>query len=172
MLPLRRRSSFTPPPTAFERKLVPILSTMLASLAPILPVVVETPLLPPFGFMVFIGWRLLRSELWPLWMGLPLGLFDDLASGQPLGTAMFGWTVAMLALDLLDRRTGQRSHVQDWGVAVLLIAGNLLLALGLVRLSGGNTPVVLLIPQIVISALAMPLVGRLVAALDRWRLAR
>ena len=142
---------------------------MLASLAPLIPFVAETPLLPPLGLLVFLGWRLLRADMWPLWIGLPLGFFDDLASGQPIGTAMFGWTVAMLALDALDRRIGSRGHLQDWGVAIALVTAQLLLALGLVRVAGGATPVVLLVPQIVIAALAFPIVRRVVAALDRWR---
>ncbi len=172
MAPLRRRSSFTPPPTALERQLVPIVSTMLAALFPIVPLVAEVPLLPPLGLLVFLGWRLLRPEVWPLWMGLPLGLWDDLASGQPLGSAMFGWTLAMLALDLLDQRLGFRTQLQDWGIAALLVAANLLIALAFVRVGGGATPVFMLVPQLVIAALAWPVVTRTCAALDRWRRVR
>ena len=113
MLPLKRRTSFTPPPTALERQLVPVVSTMIGSLTVLFPIVATEPLMPPFGLMIFLGWRLLRGDIWPLWMGLPLGLWDDLFSGQPLGTAMCGWTAIMLILDNLDRRTPFRDYRQD-----------------------------------------------------------
>lgn len=169
MLPTRRRSSFTPPPTALERQMVPVFSTMAASLIPVVPIVLSQPLLPPFGLMVFLGWRLLRGNIWPLWMGLPLGFWDDLFSGQPLGTAMCGWTLILLALDAVDRRMAWRSHLEDWGLAVLAIAAHLALALVVVRISGGQTSLLLIVPQIALSALAYPLVARACAALDRRR---
>ncbi len=171
MLPIRRRSRFDEPPTALERQLVPLASTMIASMATVLPVVASEPLLPPFGFMVFLGWRLLRNDIWPLWIGLPLGLWDDLFSGQPLGSAMCGWTIAMLAIDALDRRLPFRGHEQDWAVATLALAALLLFALGIAHLTGGDTAVYLVLPQILISTLLFPLVVRLCAALDRWRMA-
>ena len=169
MLPTRRRSSFSPPPTALERQMVPVLSTMAASLIPVIPIVLSQPLLPPFGLMVFLGWRLLRGNIWPLWMGLPLGFWDDLFSGQPLGTAMCGWTLIMLALDAIDRRMAWRSHLEDWGLASLAIAGHLAFALMIVRITGGQTSPLLIAPQIALSAMTYPLAARACAALDRRR---
>ena len=169
MLPLKRRTAFTPPPTALERQMVPVVSTMLGSLTVLFPVVATEPLMPPFGLMIFLGWRLLRSDIWPLWMALPLGLWDDLFSGQPLGTAIAGWTAIMLALDNLDRRTPFRDHRQDWLLAGLILGGYLLFALLAAQLTGGATSPAALVPQILLSALLFPLVARLCAALDRWR---
>jgi len=169
MLPLKRRTSFTPPPTALEAQLVPVVSTMIGSLTVLLPVIASEPLMPPFGLMVFLGWRLLRGDIWPLWMGLPLGLWDDLFSGQPIGTAMCGWTAIMLALDAFDRRTPFRDHRHDWLLAALVIAGYLIFALGIAALTAGGTPAVTLVPQIMLSALLFPLVSRACAVLDRWR---
>ncbi len=170
MLPLiRRANSFAPPPTALERTLVPIVSTMLGSMTVLLPVILSEPLLPPFGLMMFLGWRLPRSDVWPLWAGLPLGLWDDLFSGQPIGTAMCGWTAILLAIDAIDRRLPWREHGQDWAIATLAIALWLVFALFIARMTGGDTSPGLLIPQLVLSALSMPLVSRLCAALDRWR---
>ena len=137
MLPLKRRTQFTPPPTALEAQLVPVISTMAGSLAVLAPTIATEPLMPPFGLMVFLGWRLLRGNIWPLWMGLPLGLWDDLFSGQPIGTAMCGWTAIMLVLDNLDRRTPFRDHRQDWVLAGLLMGGYLLFALVIARITGG-----------------------------------
>jgi rod shape-determining protein MreD len=170
MLPLKRRTnSFTPPPTALERQLVPVVSTMLGSMTVLFPVVATEPLLPPFGLMFFLGWRLLRGDIWPLWAGLFLGAFDDLFSGQPIGTAMCGWTVILLAIDALDRRMPWRDHKQDWAIAVFAIAGYLLFALLIARATGGDTSPLVLVPQFILSILLVPIVGRSCAALDRWR---
>ncbi|MEP6786502.1 MAG: rod shape-determining protein MreD [Sphingomonadales bacterium] len=169
MLPLRRRTSFSPPPTALQRQLVPIGSTLIASMIPLAPVVLTEPLLPPLGLMVFLAWRLLRNDIWPLWMGIPLGLWDDFFSGQPLGTALAGWTAVMLAVDWVERRFPWRSHVEDWAIATVAIAAHLLFALIIAGATGGGTSPLNLLPQIVISALCWPLVTRFCGALDRWR---
>ena len=170
LLPSRHRSTFTPAPTALQRQLVPILTTMLGSLVTLVPIIADQPLLPPLGLMVFLGWRLLRGDIWPLWMGLPLGLWDDLNSGEAIGTAMCGWTAILLAIDLLDRRLPFRNHLQDWGIALLATIGQLTLALMLSRTSGhGETALAVLLPQFIIAFLAFPLVSRICAALDRWR---
>ena len=49
---------------------------------------------------------------------LPLGLFDDLVSGQPLGSAMLLWTLCFLAIDVLEQRLVWRDFWQDWLIAV------------------------------------------------------
>lgn len=172
MIALGRQSPFAPPPGAFERQLIPVVSVMLASLAPLLPDIATAPLLPPFGFMVLLSWRLLRDDLWPVWVALPLGLFDDIFSGQPLGSAMALWTITFLIIDVINNQLVWRDHWQDWGIAALAIAGELVLSLGIARLTGGAMPVVLLVPQIVVSALLFPIVARGCAFLDRLRFAR
>ncbi|WP_443972130.1 rod shape-determining protein MreD [Sphingobium sp. CR28] len=156
--------------TPFRIKATPIISVMLASLATALPIVAQSPILPPFGLMLFLAWRLLRPELWPVWIGLPLGAFDDLASGQPLGTGMVLWTLILLGIELDSRRHLFRDYLQDWliaavAIAVWLVGGGLI-----VRLSGHGGPVVQLLPQIGYSILLFPLVVRVCATLDRWRL--
>lgn len=169
---VRRRTRFSPPPGEFERQLIPVLSVMIASMMPLLPVVATAPLLPPFGLMALLAWRLLRPDLWPVWAALPLGLFDDLFSGQPLGSGVALWTLAFLAVETIDRRMVWRDHWQDWGIAVALIAGVLVLGLVLATIAGGATPLAVLLPQIALSALLFPLVARACAALDRRRSAR
>ena len=170
MMPLiGRRSAFAPPPTKFERQLVPVLSVLLASLTPLFPIIATAPILPPFGFMMMLAWRLLRADLWPAWVALPLGLFDDLFSGQPIGSAMALWTIALLMIDLLDTRMLWRDHWQDWGIAAGAIALELLLALVIAHAPNSAWAIDLIIPQIVISVLVFPLVARSCAALDRWQ---
>jgi rod shape-determining protein MreD len=172
MIALGRRSPFAPPPGAFERQILPVGSVMIASLAPLLPEISTAPTLPPLGFMVLLAWRLLRDDLWPVWVALPLGLFDDLFSGQPIGSAMALWTIAFLAIDVIDTRLVWRDHWQDWGLAAVAITAELVLALGIARVTGGSMPIFLLLPQILVSILLFPLVARYCAMLDRFRLAR
>ena len=166
---LPRRDRFAPPPTAFEQQLIPVVSVLLASLAPLLPMIAGTPVVPPFGYMMLLCWRLMRNDLWPVWAALPLGAFDDLFSGAPIGTAAALWTMSFIAIDMIDRRWVWRDHLQDWGIAVALVTIYLVLALWL---SGGGLPLVMLLPQIVFSALLFPVVARVTAMLDRWRLGR
>ena len=169
---LGRRSPFAPPPSRFERQLLAILSVMLASLAPLLPLIAITPSLPPFGFMVILAWRLLRNDLWPTWIALPLGLFDDLFSGQPIGSAMALWTLVFLAIDLVDTRLLWRDYWQDWGVAALAIAAEIFFAALLANTSSTTLALELLVPQMIMSILLFPLVVRLCATLDNWQAMR
>ena len=45
--------------------LVPILSTLAGSAMAILPIIATEPIIPPFGLMLLLAWRLLRPEMWP-----------------------------------------------------------------------------------------------------------
>jgi rod shape-determining protein MreD len=55
-------------------------------------------------------------------------------------------------------------------VAIGIIAGYLALTLALANLGGGKTPLVVIVPQIALAALAYPIAARLVGAADRFRL--
>jgi len=165
------RSRIGRSPSSAQRQGVPIISTMMGSMTPVLPVIATAPVMPPWGLLVLVAWRMLHRNLWPVWMGLPLGMFDDIFSGQPLGSAMMLWTLALLGLDLLDRRMVWRDFRQEWGIASALIIGILLVQLLISYASGGATNPLLLVPQILVSILAFPLVARACAVLDDWRLA-
>ena len=169
ILPTRHRSPFAPPPSPFERQALPVASTAVASMIPLLPFVATVPILPPLGLIVLLTWRLLRADLWPLWAALPLGLWDDLYSGQPMGSAVCGWTAILLVLDAVDRRSSSRDYRQEWALAVAAIAGWLLFALVLARLTGSLASPLVLIPQLVLSASVYPLVVRACVGLDRYR---
>lgn len=151
---------------------LPWISVMLLSLAPFLPVIAPAPVMPPLAFMALIAWRFLRPGLLPLWAGFPLGLFDDLYSGQPLGSGILLFSLALIAIELLDMRLPLRSFLFDWLVASVLTASYLLAA---ALLSGAVITLVqlqVLVPQILLSIAPFPLVARLVALLDRLRLWR
>jgi rod shape-determining protein MreD len=151
---------------------VPVCSTIAGSATALLPIVAVSPILPPFGFLMLLGWRLLRPEMWIAWAGLPLGLADDLISGQPLGTAMCLWTAVLLMVDLVDNRMVWRDYWMDWLVAAVAILFCLGGAWIFARFTGGGGTVLALVPQIAIAIFCFPAVARLCVVLDRWRLAR
>jgi rod shape-determining protein MreD len=148
----------------------PVVTVMLGSMTTVLPVIAQSPVMPPFGLLLLLSWRLLRPELWAPWIAIPLGLFDDLMSGQPLGSAMFLWTIALLGIEIVDRRLLWRDYWHDWLIALLAItfclAGGVLFA----RLTGGGGKLLLVVPQMIGSILIYPFVARQCAWLDRWRL--
>lgn len=160
--------AFAPEPSPIALWAIPVASVMLGSLVTILPLIATFPVLPPFGLMMLLAWRLLRPETIRIWYPLPFGFFDDLVSGQPLGSAMLLWTLGFLIVDLLDRRLVSRDFWQDWvlaagAIAFCLIAGRLL-----------ATPLAahvdtLLLFQVVAAVLLYPFVARLVASLDARR---
>lgn len=105
-----------------------------------------------------------------MWAGLPLGLFDDLFSGQPFGSAVALWSISAIVLDLVEARLPWRNFFTEWLVAVGLILAYIVLCLGLSNMAGAAAPLSVVMPQIVISVLSYPLIGRLVAVFDRLRL--
>lgn len=149
--------------------LVPVASTLAGSATTLLPLVVDAPILPPFGLLMALSWRLLRPELWPAWMALPLGLADDLIGGAPLGSAMTLWTLAFLAIDLADHRPMWRDHWLHWALASLCIVGVGVGGWALAAFVAGGGLLGPLLPQLMLGALLFPATARLCARLDRWR---
>jgi rod shape-determining protein MreD len=151
---------------------IPWLSIILASLLPIVLIADVMPLLPSLGFLMLVAWRMVRPGLLPLWAGVPLGAFDDLVSGQPFGSAILLWSLTMIGIELIEARFPWRAFWQDW-----LIVGffGVLMWLAGLMLSGARiTPELLLValPQALLAVLLYPVFARLVAGLDRFRLAR
>lgn len=148
---------------------IPTASILIGSLFPLFPSISIYPLAPPMGLLMLLGWRTLVRDLWPAWAAIPLGLFDDLFSGQPMGSAMLLWTLVFLTFDIFDRWMMWRDYRQDWAISAALIALVLTLSLAISNLAGGSTSILLIFPQILISILAFPLAVRLCAMLDRLR---
>jgi len=145
----------------------PWLTIMLGSLSPTWPLIASAPIMPPFGLIILIAWRQLRPGLLPVWAGFPLGLFDDLFSGQPLGSAILLWSIVLIVLEIIELRIPWRNFLVDWAVGSGLIAVYLIATLGL---SGTPAPPHVIGPQLATSVAAFPLIGRLVALGDRLRL--
>lgn len=174
-LPLRPgreyESRFDREPSLLKMLAIPIASVVLASMVTTLPFLTTQPILPPFGFLMFLSWRLMRPGLLPVWSGVPFGLMDDLFSGQPFGSAGLLWSLAMLVIEVIDSRAIWRDYLQDWLIASALIAVVLLGGLWITGLAHAAPGASILLPQIILSILLYPLVVRICARLDSWRLA-
>lgn len=157
-------------PSTIVAHSLPWLTVLAGSVVPGWLLIASAPVLPPLGFLVFVAWRQLRPGLLPMWAGLPLGLFDDLFSGGPFGTAVLLWSLAAIVLDNVEARLPWRNFLTEWLVAVGLIIAYILLCLGVSNIAGAAAPLRIIVPQVVISVFSYPLVGRLVALADRLRL--
>lgn len=163
------RSAFEIERPGWQRRYLPVLTVLAGSLVTIWPFVTSVPILPPLGLMILLAWRLSRPDLFRIWVPLPLGMFDDLVSGQPLGSAMLLWTLCFFVMDLIDQRLVFRDFWQDWLIAsgaigFCLVAGRLIAAP-----VGAHVDTVLVL-QTVVSILLFPLVARGCAWLDARRL--
>ncbi len=148
---------------------LPAISIMAGSSLTLLPVIFTFPILPPFGLIMLFGWRMTRPEALPVWSPLLLGLFDDLVSGQPFGSAMLLWTVSFLVIDLLDQRLVWHDFWQDWllaagGIATCLILGRLIASP-----IGAHVDTALLL-QTIVSIMLYPVITSMIAWFDRKRI--
>ena len=166
------RVDFNRAPLPALAHLLPWASILAASMLPGWCLIALVPVVPPLGFMMLLGWRQLHPGLLPIWAGLPLGLADDLVSGQPLGSAVLLWSLAMLGLEVIELRWPWRNFLIEWAVSAAIIAAYLACA-GLFA-NGLADPAWLLVlwPQLLLSILLYPLVARIVAWCDRIRLTR
>lgn len=148
------------------------ISIMIGSLLPLFLLADVMPLVPPLGYVLFVGWRLMRPGLMPLWIGVPLGAFDDLFSGQPFGSAILLWSLTMIAFEILETRFPWRGFWQDWFTAGLAIIVYILAAMVVSGATLNPHLFLAAIPQILLGVLLYPLFARLIAWLDRFRLSR
>jgi rod shape-determining protein MreD len=163
MAPPRGPFDAAPPPLATRAR--PWWTVALASLLTTFPVIALMPLMPPFGLLMLLGWRLLRREALPVWAPLALGLFDDCLSGQPFGSAMLLWTASFIAIDMLEERLAYRDFWQDWLIASGAIAMCLFGGRYIAAPLSAHVDTFLLI-QLAMSILLFPLASWIVAAID------
>ena len=151
---------------------VPWAAVLLATLLPVFPIASAAPVVPPLGLMMLIAWRLVRPGLLPVWAGFPLGLFDDLFSGQPFGSAILLWSLAMIAIEAVEVRFPWRSFVQDWLIAAVILISYIVVAAVFSGAQLGAPLFGALVPQALLSLMIYPILARIVSALDRFRLLR
>jgi len=150
----------------------PAASVAAASTLSLLPIVTEVGWGPDFGFLLLIAWRLLRGDAIPAWCAAPLGLFNDLVTGLPIGLSVFVWTLSMLLLDLADRRTMWRDYWIEWLLAAVLLFIEQLVSWRVDALMGAAYDFHLVWSPWIIAVLVFPLAAFVASAVDRWRLGR
>lgn len=147
---------------------LPWATVMAGSLMTAVPVVATVPLMPPFGLLMLLAWRVLAPLALRPWAPALLGLFDDLVSGQPLGSAMLLWQLGSFGVSLTERGSLFHGFRHDWliaaGVIAFCLVGGRLVA---TPFTARVEPV--LGAQIVIAILAFPLAASVVARIDRKR---
>jgi len=167
--PYKRRLNRQASP--YRSILIPVLSVLIGSLAVILPIVSSMPVMPPFGLMILISWRLIRPGLWPVWVGFPFGLFDDIFSGNPIGSAALLWSIVFIYIEVIDHRYLWRGFWQDWFIAstsiILVLVGGVVIN----NIIAKDVSLFVIVPQIILSIFLYPLILRVVGGLDRRRLA-
>jgi rod shape-determining protein MreD len=149
---------------------VPILSTIAGSSLTLLPMVATAPASPPFGLLMLLAWRLLRPEMWPASMALALGFADDLLSGHFLGTSMALWTVALLAFDWVHHHMVWRDYWMEWVIAAVGIVVIESAGWFLNHRPGMTDTIANILPTVIAAILVFPMLVRVTAMLDRWRL--
>ena len=159
---------FREPMPLGSARLLPWTTVMVGSLLTIVPVGATLALLPPFGLLVLLSWRLLAPVAIRLWAPAALGLFDDIVSGQPIGSAMLLWTLAYFLVGVMEARSGMRDFWQHWAIAAaaitLCLVGGRLAASPL----GAHVDVALA-TQVVLSVLIFPAVAFLIGRIDARR---
>jgi rod shape-determining protein MreD len=166
------RPARRPLPSVLRTRTVPVVSTMAGSAVVLVPMVATGQSMPSFGLLMLLSWRLLRPEMWAAWAALPLGLFDDLMTGQMLGTSMALWTISFLVFDWIDHHVVWRDFWTEWGMAALTIAGIGAASWVVSRSYMDHGSILSAVPQAVLSILIFPSMVRLTETLDRWRLGR
>ena len=83
---------------------------------------------------------------------------------------MLLWSLAVIALDLIEARFPWRNFLIDWLEAAGMIALYLILMLAFANAAGAATPLRVLAPQLALSILVYPFVGQIVSLFDRFRL--
>ena len=151
---------------------IPAATVVAGSLAALLPIVSSTGWWPDWGLLMLVAWRLLRADAWPAWWAAPLGFVNDLLTGAPIGLSVALWTLVMLVMDLVDRRTQWRDYWMEWAVAAGLIILAETAEWKVAAWGGAPIPFKEMLPSIVVSVLAFPLFAHIASSLDRWRLGR
>ncbi len=159
---------FAPVLAPSRARALPWITVVAGSLVTIVPVIATVPILPPFGLLMLLAWRLLARFALRPWAAAPLGFADDLVSGQPLGSAVLLWSLCFLAIDLIERRILFRDFWQDWliasGAILFCVAGGRVLAVPFGAPVDGA-----LMVQAAAAILLFPVAARLVAWIDRKR---
>ncbi len=159
---------FDQPLPPAQARVLPWAMVVGGSLLTALPVIATVPIMPPFGLLMLLTWRLLARFALRPWAAAPLGLIDDLVSGQPLGSAVLLWSLCFLGIELIERRLVYRDFWQEWLIAAAAIV--FCLAAGrVIAVPFGAHVDGAMLAQGFATIMLFPVAARLVAWIDRKR---
>ena len=167
-----RPGRFSTAPSPVLAYLTPWVSIVVASGICGLPTIASSPFMPPLGFLALLSCRQLQPGLLPVWAGLPLGFADDLVSGQPMGSGIMLFSVAMITLEVIEYRWPWRHFAIEWAVAAVLIVVYIIATAFLAHMAGGVFSLILILPQLLLAVVVYPVVARAMGRADRLRLTR
>ena len=159
---------FDPMLPPVQARVLPWATVVGGSLLTTLPVIATVPILPPFGLLMLLSWRLLARFALRPWAAAPLGFVDDLISGQPLGSAVLLWSLCFIGIELVERRLVYRDFWQEWLIAAAAIV--FCLAAGrVIAVPFGAQVDGAMLAQGLATIMLFPVAARLVAWIDRKR---
>nr|WP_279639122.1 rod shape-determining protein MreD [Sphingomicrobium sediminis] len=165
----RHESPFEQGPRRFASHL-PWVSILVASSLAILPFMSMRGWWPDFGLLMLLGWRMQRSDAFPNWYAIPLGLANDLLTGHPIGLSVVTYNFALLMIDIIDARRMWNYWWSEWLVAALLVTFAELLQWFVAYVQDAAIPIKALIPPVIIMIFFVPIALAIASALDRYRL--
>ena len=159
---------FDPMLPPVQARVLPWATGVGGSLLTTLPVIATVPIMPPFGLLMLLSWRLLARFALRPWAAAPLGFVDDLVSGQPLGSAVLLWSLCFIGIELVERRLVYRDFWQEWLIAAAAIV--FCLAAGrVIAVPFGAQVDGAMLAQGLATIMLFPVAARLVAWIDRKR---
>ena len=157
-----------PLPPARARAL-PWATVMVGSTATALPIVAGVPLLPPFGLLMLLTWRLLAPLSLRRWAAARRWAWlTTLPAASRWAVRCCSGRFCFLTIDVIEQRLFERDFWQDWLIAsaaifVVLFGGRLIALPLLAHVDGA------IAAQAATTALLFPAAARLVAWIDRRR---
>ena len=151
----------------YWRMAVPVLGTLVAIMLMSAPLFSAIPVVPHLAMLSVMIWSLWQPQLMPAWLALPLGIATDAALGLPMGINATMLPILALGIGISEQRAGQQLFLVEWGAATLVIVAYQLLTgilLSFVLAEAVAGPMFI---QAVSTALAYPVMLRMIARLQR-----
>ncbi|MFC3714057.1 rod shape-determining protein MreD [Sphingoaurantiacus capsulatus] len=149
------------------RRLVPLLTCVVALFVMTMPLITSAPLMPHLALLTVLIWGLFQPALMPAHLALLLGVLTDAVLGLPLGVNALLMPITTIAVGALERRYGHRPYALDWALVALLVFAYEVLTWQLIGFTGGELPFTPLLWQAVTTVLAYPFVVAIIAGIQR-----
>lgn len=151
----------------YGQRVIPLLVTLVLTLAMTAPVFVAVPVMPNLGLLGVLVWASFQPGLMPAWVAFLLGVASDLLFGLPLGVEAILLPAVVVFVRLVERRFAAHRYAADWLFAVLIVGGAAVVEWQLLAFAGVRGPLTPLLIQAGTTALAYPAIVALCAGIQR-----